>query len=196
MHQTFKYFLKLTNCSRVFYEKAALMNILGKHLWRSLFYSNVSRLRDKERLPHRCFPVSFTKYFRTLLLQNTSRSLLLLNTLFCPLRRPQPKKKVSFQLGYFKYFWGRHCKLLANSSFVSLTRGGRERGQEVSPAFFENLEAKYPNLKKKNALIVIIYGNNFSFKTKFLRDFYMWGLCFSCCRWMFIDLFIYLYFYS
>ena len=150
MHQTFKYFLKLTNCSRAFYEKAALMNFVGKHLWRSLFYSNVSRLRDKERLLHRCFPVSFTKCFRTLLLQNTSSNITpSAKHPFLSVASPSATKKVSFHLGYFKYFWGRHCKLLANNSFVSVTRGGGERGQEVSPAFFENLEARYPNLKKK-----------------------------------------------
>ena len=42
-------------------------NFIGKHLYRSLF-NKVSYLQAKERLQHRCFPVSFTKYFRTLFL--------------------------------------------------------------------------------------------------------------------------------
>ena len=60
-------------CSDEFYRK---------HLWGSLLFNKVSCLQAKERLLHRYFPVSFTKYFRALLLQNTSGSLLLLNTLF------------------------------------------------------------------------------------------------------------------
>ena len=41
-------------------------NFIGKHLRRSLFFNKVSRLQAKERLLHIWFPVSFTKYFRTL----------------------------------------------------------------------------------------------------------------------------------
>ena len=63
--------------------KAALMNFIGKRLYRNLIFSNVLHLQAKERLLHRRFPVSFTKYFRTFFLQNTSGWLLLLNTLFC-----------------------------------------------------------------------------------------------------------------
>ena len=98
MHQNFKYFLqnqvwwyKLSSCSQVFFEKAALKNFIGKHLWGSLFFNKISCLQSKERLLHRCFPVSFTKYFKTLLSQNTSRWLLLLN-IHCSLRQPQPQK--------------------------------------------------------------------------------------------------------
>ena len=69
-----------------------MMNFIGKHIQGSRFFDKVSRLQAKERLLYRCFPVSFTKYFRTLFLQNTSGWLLLLNTLFCSLRRPQPQK--------------------------------------------------------------------------------------------------------
>ena len=68
------------SCSDEFYRKTFM---------RSLFLNNVLRLQAKET-PYTCFPVSFTKYFRTLLLQNTFGRLLLLNTLFCSLRRPQP----------------------------------------------------------------------------------------------------------
>ena len=41
-------------------------NFIGKHLYRSLFFKKVSRIQAKERLQHRSFPVSFTKYFRML----------------------------------------------------------------------------------------------------------------------------------
>ena len=71
------------NCSDKFYKKASM---------RQSLFNKVSRLRINESLLHRCFPVSFTKYFRTLFLQNTSGWLLLLNTHFCSLRRPQPQK--------------------------------------------------------------------------------------------------------
>ena len=82
----------MSNFWQLFYEKAALMNFTGKHLCRNFFPSKVSHLHAKERLIHRCFPVSFTKYFRKLSLQNTSGWLLMLNILFCLLRRPQPQK--------------------------------------------------------------------------------------------------------
>ena len=92
IHQNFKYPLqnqiwwsKLSNCSQVFYEKAALMNFVGKNLCRSLSFNKVSRLR-------KYFPVSFAQYFETLFLLNTSGWLLLLNTLFSSLRWPHPQK--------------------------------------------------------------------------------------------------------
>ena len=47
-----------------------------------------------------------------------------------------------------------------------VTRGGG--GGEVSPALFRKLENS-ALIWRKNALIVVSYGYNFSFKTKFLR---------------------------
>ena len=93
-----KWWSKLSNCSQVFYEKAALMNFIGKHLCRSLFFNKVSRLEAKERLPHRCSPVCFTKYFTTLFWENTSGWLLPLNILFYSLRQTQPQKMFSSTL--------------------------------------------------------------------------------------------------
>ena len=84
--------VKVVKLFTVFYEKAALMNFTRKHLYGSLFFNKVSRIQAKKRPMHRCLPVSFTEYFRTLFLQNTSGWLLLLNTLFCSLRRPQQQK--------------------------------------------------------------------------------------------------------
>ena len=53
----------------------------GKHLCPSLFFNKVTGLRPatlfKTRLWHRCFPVNFAKFLRTLFLQNTSGRLLL-----------------------------------------------------------------------------------------------------------------------
>ena len=52
-----------------------------KHLRQSLFFNKVAGLRPeilfKKRLWHRCFPVNFAKFLRTLFLQNTPRRLLL-----------------------------------------------------------------------------------------------------------------------
>ena len=52
-----------------------------KHLCQSLFYNKVAGLRPatllKKRLWHKCFPVCFTTFLRTLLSQNTSWRLLL-----------------------------------------------------------------------------------------------------------------------
>ena len=54
-----------------------------KHLCQSLFFNKVADLRPatllkKKKLLHRCFPVNFAKFLRTLFLQNTSERLLLL----------------------------------------------------------------------------------------------------------------------
>ena len=52
-----------------------------KHLCHSLFFNKVAGLRpaslSKKRLWRKCFPVNFTKFLRTPILQNTSRRLLL-----------------------------------------------------------------------------------------------------------------------
>ena len=90
-------------------------NFIGKHLCRSLFFNNVSRLQTKEKLMHRCFYVSFTKYFRTLFLQNSSVWLLLLNTLFCLLRQLQPEKMLLSTL-FILHIFETNTALLANSS--------------------------------------------------------------------------------
>ena len=51
-----------------------------KHLCQSIFFNIVAGLRPatvlKERLWHRCFPMSFAKFLRTPFLQNTSGRLL------------------------------------------------------------------------------------------------------------------------
>ena len=64
--------------------KGVLRNVAkftGKHLCQSLFLNNVAGLRQatllKQRLWHRCFPLNFAKFLRTLFLQSTSRRLLL-----------------------------------------------------------------------------------------------------------------------
>ena len=57
----------------------------GKHLCQSLFFNKVAGLRPgtllKKGLWHRCFPVNFAKFLRTLFLQNTSERLLLINAI-------------------------------------------------------------------------------------------------------------------
>ena len=76
-------------------------------------------------------------------------------------------------------------------SFRRVTRGGEE--EEVPPALFQKLE-KSALILGKNALIVVIYGLNFSFKMQFLRvsrnksgDFSLRGkISFSCCTRLFI----------
>ena len=63
----------------MFCRKDAFRNLekfTGKHLCQSLFFNKVAGLRPaallKKRLWHRCFPVNFSKFLRTLFLQNTS----------------------------------------------------------------------------------------------------------------------------
>ena len=65
-------------------KKGVLRNFVkltGKHLCQSLLFNKVADLRLatllKKRFWHRCFPVNFAKFLRTLFLQNTSRWLLL-----------------------------------------------------------------------------------------------------------------------
>ena len=67
-----------------------------------------------------CTSVSWEFYqiFQNAFLQNSSEWLLLLNTFFCSLRRLQPKN-ASFDLGYFKYFWDKHCELLVSNCLWS-----------------------------------------------------------------------------
>ena len=57
----------------VFCKKGVLRNftkVTGKHLRQSLFFNKVAGLRSenfiKKRLWHRCFPVTFVKFLRTL----------------------------------------------------------------------------------------------------------------------------------
>ena len=55
--------------------------LAGNHLYQSLFFNKVAGLRPatllKKLLWHRCFPVSFAKFLRTVFSQNTSGRLLL-----------------------------------------------------------------------------------------------------------------------
>ena len=97
----------MSNCSQVFHERAVLMNFIGKHLCRSLFYNKVSRIQAKERLLYRCFLVSFTKYFRTIFAKQfwVAASP---KYLFLFVTPTSARKIVSFNLGYFKYFRDKH----------------------------------------------------------------------------------------
>ena len=68
----------------VFYKKGVPRNFAkftGKNLCHNLFLNKVAGLRTatllKRRLWHRCFPVNFVKFLRTLFLQNTFGRLLL-----------------------------------------------------------------------------------------------------------------------
>ena len=65
--------------SEVFCKKGVLKNFVkftGKHLCQSLFSNKVAGLKPatllKKRLWHRCFPVNFATFLRTLFLQDTS----------------------------------------------------------------------------------------------------------------------------
>ena len=65
-------------------KKAVLRNFekfTGKHLCQSLFFNKVAGQRPatllKNKLWHRCFPVSFAKFLRTPFLQNNSGRLFL-----------------------------------------------------------------------------------------------------------------------
>ena len=90
MHQNFEYF----KISKFLHNKmmVKVVKLFTGVLWKSYsdeFYRKtpmgsflVLSLQVKEKLLRRCFPVSFTKYSRTLFLQNTFGWLLLLIRLF------------------------------------------------------------------------------------------------------------------
>ena len=68
----FKNTIDRSSRPEVFCEKVVLRNFTkftGKHLWQSLFFNKVARLRPvtllKKRLWHWCFPVNFVKFLRT-----------------------------------------------------------------------------------------------------------------------------------
>ena len=69
-------------CSVIKFDFRNFAKFAGKHLCQSLFFSKVSDLRPatllKKRHWHRCFPVSCTKFLRTLFLQKTSGRLVLI----------------------------------------------------------------------------------------------------------------------
>ena len=68
----------------------------GKHLCQSIFLNKVAGVRPatllKKRLWHRCFPVSFAKFVRTLFLQDNSGGLL--PAIFYCRYEPQPLKYI------------------------------------------------------------------------------------------------------
>ena len=109
------------------YEKATL-NVIGKHLCRSLFFKKVSCQQAKERLLHRYFSMSFTKYFRTLFFVKQLWVAASAKYPFFFVTSTSVTKNVSFNLGYFKHFRDIFfknssqvihsvcCEMLANSS--------------------------------------------------------------------------------
>ena len=126
-----KYVFQIISCTKIssiFYNikydgqsyqtvhKCSLKKLLWWILWGSLLLNKVSRLQAKERLLHRCFPVSFTKYFRTLLLQDASGVTASAKHPFLFVTLTSATKKISLDLGYSKYFRNKHHELLANSS--------------------------------------------------------------------------------
>ena len=120
-------------------------SFIGNHLCGSLFFNKALGLQAKERLMHRCFPVSFTKYFRTLFLQNTPGWLPLLNILFLLVTSTSATKRCFLQPLLFKYFRDKHCELLANSPFwVSYTDS-----QSWLCRFIANRLSDVPNAAEK-----------------------------------------------
>ena len=68
--------------------------------------------------------------------------------------------------GWFYCEVVRICPANTTTKYKRVTRGGR--GGEVYPSLFQNL-GKSTLILGKNALIVVTYGLNFSFKMQFWR---------------------------
>ena len=108
MHQNFKYSTKLNMMVKVIklftgvLGKRSPDDFIGKHLCRTISLNKVSPLHAKQRLMHmrRCFPVSFTKYFKMLSEQKTSGWLLLVNT-FLFVTSTSARKNVSLDIDFF-----------------------------------------------------------------------------------------------
>ena len=75
-----------------------LQQFTGKYLFKSIFFNKVGGLHPRKKLLHRCFPVSFAKYFRTLFLRNTFGWWLLLLNIISLLRQPH-KQNVTLDPG-------------------------------------------------------------------------------------------------
>ena len=88
-NETVRWIIKRSSHWEVFCQKVVLKyftEFTEKHLWWSLFFNKVAGLRPetllKKRLQHRCFPVSFVKFFK-----NTFKKNILKNpsgSCFCP----------------------------------------------------------------------------------------------------------------
>ena len=97
----------------VFYKKGVLNHFAiftRKRLCKSRFISKVVGLRPttllKKRLWHRCFPVNFAKFLRTLFLQNNSRCLFLdFNQKQIPIHMKRTEKVSANQARIFKLLW-------------------------------------------------------------------------------------------
>ena len=88
---------------------------IGKHLCRSLFQScslEGCNFIIYKKLLHRFFPINFAKLFRTSVLQNTSRRLLLI--LFQIKEDISYKKYYFFRFAYTNYFYFTFLKELGN----------------------------------------------------------------------------------
>ena len=104
-----KVFLKSTethNFAIISYCECILKNFTkftGKHLCWSLFFDKVAGLRPetlfKKKLQHRCLPVYFVKFLRTLSLKNTSGGCFCTKDLFLPIFcKEKGFKQIFFQL--------------------------------------------------------------------------------------------------
>ena len=104
-----KVFLKSTethNFVIISYCECILKNFTkftGKHLCWSLFFDKVAGLKPetlfKKKLQHRCLPVYFVKFLRTLSLKNTSGGCFCTKDLFLPIFcREKSFKQIFFQL--------------------------------------------------------------------------------------------------
>ena len=88
----------------------------GKYLCRSLFFNKAAGLEAfiKKRFWHRCFPVNFAKFLRTLFSQNTSRKLLASNKI-----KTQKNKKIKKKNGsYIEKWWFRFCSKFYNTCLL------------------------------------------------------------------------------
>ena len=110
LHQNFKYFLQnhdgqvVKGVSYLSKSGSTVHKCSMKKLFKCHKVHRKVLIEESLFYLHRCFPVSFAKFLKILVLQNTS--VFLRNTLFCSLRRPQPQKMFPSTLFILNIFGG------------------------------------------------------------------------------------------
>ena len=130
------------------------MSFIGKGVWGCL--NKALHVQTKEKLLHRYFPVSFTKYFRTLFFAKHLWMTASAKYPFLFVTWISATKNVSLDLGYFKYFWGKHCELLVNSSvwrsWTDCQLWKSKRASDMSEILLE-IESSHPAVFCKNEIL-------------------------------------------
>ena len=116
--------------------------------------------------------------------------LLLRNTHFLFVTSTSATKSVSFNLGYFKYFWGKHCELLPKHSLWSSLTGS----QLCLSWFIANTESNMFKmlLEIGSSRPAVFYKNEILLKLHKFHKSIIWShWCFRVNMFQWMDFFIF-----